>query len=128
MTYDWQYLRRKPAREITFRHSPSNAPLDLSDQSAGTLSWAQLLLAALSALEEGEALVVDEVDASLHPRLTARLFELFRHEATNTHGAHAPGLDEALVRAERLEPTGRDHTRNPSTSVWRLIRGIREQQ
>lgn len=39
----------------------------------------------------------------------------------------AHGLDEALTRAERLEPTGRDHARNPSTSVWRLVKAILEQ-
>jgi hypothetical protein len=40
----------------------------------------------------------------------------------------AGGLDEARARAERLEPTGRDHSRNPSTSVWRLVNAILEQQ
>jgi hypothetical protein len=41
---------------------------------------------------------------------------------------YAEGLSEAIVRAESLEPSGRDHSRNPSTGVWRLVKAILEQQ
>jgi hypothetical protein len=37
----------------------------------------------------------------------------------------AAGVDDAVARAERLEPTGSNHTTNPSTSMWRLINTIR---
>jgi RloB-like protein len=34
------------------------------------------------------------------------------------------GLDDAIARAKHLEPTGRNHVVNPSTSVWRLVETI----
>jgi hypothetical protein len=43
-------------------------------------------------------------------------------------GDFAAGLEQALVRAQRLEPSGENHTRNPSTGVWRLINTILEQR
>src|SRR5262249_41837759 len=44
-------------------------------------------VAALTMLEQGSTLCVDEIDSSLHPRLTARLIELFRSGETNPAGA-----------------------------------------
>jgi len=40
----------------------------------------------------------------------------------------AAGLPAAIDRAQRLDLTGIDHTRNPSAGVWRLINVILEQQ
>ncbi|MET0521834.1 MAG: ATP-binding protein, partial [Jiangellaceae bacterium] len=77
----------KVTKELLFLHGDDGVPLGWADQSEGTLSWARLLMAALSALRDGATLLVDEVDASLHPRLTARLIELFRHDAVNENGA-----------------------------------------
>lgn len=77
--------RRVPI--VRFRHEPGGVWLELADQSEGTLSWAELLVYALEALANGSLMVLDEIDASLHPLLTARLVELFRHRETNAHGA-----------------------------------------
>lgn len=61
--------------------------LGLEEQSEGT----RMLLAysgpVLEALEGGGLLVIDEVDASLHPKLTAHLIKLFQEPQTNPHGA-----------------------------------------
>lgn len=73
--------------ELTFVHGPERVPMRTEDQSAGTLAWLHLLVPALDALERGAVMCVDEIDSSLHPRLTARLIELFRDERTNEHGA-----------------------------------------
>ncbi|HWB34627.1 MAG TPA: ATP-binding protein, partial [Rugosimonospora sp.] len=62
-------------------------PLSLSDESDGTRTWLRLIAGALDALEAGAVLLIDEIDASLHPRLTARLIGLFRDERTNGQGA-----------------------------------------
>ncbi|GAA3435670.1 RloB family protein [Kutzneria kofuensis] len=35
-----------------------------------------------------------------------------------------PGVAEAVRRAERLDPSGRDHGQNPSTGVWKLVRQV----
>src|SRR5262249_6732845 len=56
-------------------------------QSDGTLNWLSFLEAALTALDQGSLLCIDEIDASLHPRLTPRLIELFRSPETNNAGA-----------------------------------------
>lgn len=68
-------------------HGPEQIELNLDEQSDGTLAWADLLISALSALDAGALMVTDEIDASLHPRLTARLVELFRNGETNPRGA-----------------------------------------
>lgn len=39
---------------------------------------------------------------------------------------YADGLNDAVKRARDLEPTGTDHTQNPSTGVWRLVGKIVE--
>lgn len=40
--------------------------------------------------------------------------------------AFEPGIGEAINRARRLDPTGSDHQRNPSTNVWQLVEKIME--
>jgi uncharacterized protein len=77
-------LRRK---RVVFLHGERRSPLEWDEQSDGTRSWVRLLMSALSALAAGAVLTVDEIDASLHPRLTARLIELFRSPRTNQHTA-----------------------------------------
>jgi hypothetical protein len=71
---------------LRFLHGPQAAPLTLGDQSDGTRTWLTLVAAALTALDQGAMLIVDEIGTSLHPRLTARLIELFRDERTNARG------------------------------------------
>lgn len=61
--------------------------LAYDDQSAGTKALLAYAGPVLTALEGGGLLVVDEIDSSLHPRLTAHLIRLFQDEATNPHGA-----------------------------------------
>ena len=40
--------------------------------------------------------------------------------------AFAGGVHEAVRRAEALDPSGADHLRNPSTSVWVLVKQLLE--
>ena len=62
-------------------------PLELGDESDGTLAWLGLIPELLAVLEEGGLIVVDELDASLHPVISGKLVELFQDPATNRHGA-----------------------------------------
>jgi uncharacterized protein len=62
-------------------------PFDLTEESAGTQTWFGLIGPTLSALRDGRLLLFDEIDASLHPRLSARLVELFQDRETNPRGA-----------------------------------------
>jgi uncharacterized protein len=81
--------RRRPRRRPQFVHRVGNQklPFELSEESAGTQTWFTLIGPALSALRAGRVLLIDEIDASLHPRLSARLLELFQDPETNPHGA-----------------------------------------
>ena len=72
---------------LLHRAAGQEIPFDLADESAGTQTWFRLIGPALSALRRGCILIFDEIDASLHPRLSARLLELFQDPATNPLGA-----------------------------------------
>ncbi|XVV02099.1 AAA family ATPase [Actinosynnema sp. CA-248983] len=99
-------------RRIRLSHGDEGLLFDLEDESAGTRSWLTLLPAVLRLLGEGGVLVIDEIDASLHPRLTAQLVSLFRDAEVNPKAAqlifttHDPSLlspalgDDVLRRDE----------------------------
>lgn len=75
------------SEEIRFAHAGGARTLSFDDQSAGTQSWVRLLPAVLDALDEGRTLLVDELDTSLHPLLTAQLIRLFQKAETNPRHA-----------------------------------------
>ncbi len=81
--------RRETRRQLRFIHrvSGQELPFDLEEESAGTQTWFALIGPTLSALRSGRILLFDEIDASLHPRLSARLLELFQDPETNPYGA-----------------------------------------
>lgn len=99
-------------RQVRVEHGTSGRPFRLEEESAGTLSWLSLLPTALEVLQRGGVLVVDEIDASLHSLLSARLVALFNDRDVNaadgqliftTHDAtllHPPLADEVLDRDE----------------------------
>lgn len=60
---------------------------ELRDESAGTLTWFSLIEPVLYVLRSGQVLLLDEIDASLHPALSARLLQLFQDPETNPRGA-----------------------------------------
>jgi len=76
-------------RELVLIHRAANEelPFNLPDESAGTLTWLALIGPALTALRDGQIMLFDEIDASLHPKLSARLLELFQDPVTNPRGA-----------------------------------------
>ena len=97
-----------PRRQLRFvRHDDGEPVLfEFGQESAGTQVWFTLLGPAFGALVGGQVLLFDEIDASLHPRLSARLIELFQDPQTNPHGAqlifttHDTSLLTALNRDE----------------------------
>ncbi|MBW4719462.1 AAA family ATPase [Saccharothrix obliqua] len=76
-------------RRIRFVHRSDDAlvPLDLHQESEGTRTWYRLIGPVLSALRLGSPLLFDELDASLHPTLSAQLIRLFHDRVTNPLGA-----------------------------------------
>jgi predicted ATPase len=71
---------------LQFRHAEGEL-FDLADESAGTRSWLSLLPKVLTALDHGALLMIDEIDASLHPNLTALLIRQFQSTETNPRNA-----------------------------------------
>jgi hypothetical protein len=65
----------------------SRRKLALALESSGTRAWLELIGPAFDALQYGYLLIVDELDARLHPVLTGHLVKLFQDPATNPHGA-----------------------------------------
>lgn len=102
-------LGRDPIRLL---HGATREAFDLKEESAGTRSWLAMLPVVLNALDNGNVLVVDEVDTSLHPVLVLRLVKLFNDKQTNSAGAqliftthdatllHPPLAEEPLARDE----------------------------
>ena len=69
----------RPSKRVRFTHVGSDLhALDYDLESRGTQRLAELAMPALAALSSGALVVVDELDASLHPRLTAALVKLFK--------------------------------------------------
>lgn len=72
---------------LLHRTAKQQVPFDFKDESEGTRTWFRLIGPALYALNQGRILLFDEIDASLHPGLSARLLDLFQDPATNPRGA-----------------------------------------
>ena len=77
-------------RHLILRHRGADGEeyrLSSSQQSQGTLTWLATVGPAMDALRLGQVLCVDELDASLHPTLTATLVDMFKDPDLNTRGA-----------------------------------------
>ncbi|QUQ63082.1 AAA family ATPase [Kutzneria sp. CA-103260] len=76
-------------RRIWFVHNTAagSAPLNIIEESKGTLAWFRLIGPVLTALRHGSLLLCDELDASLHPTLSAQLIDLFHDPVINPRGA-----------------------------------------
>lgn len=78
-------------------------------ESMGTQKVFWLAAFIISALKKGEVLVIDEFEASLHPRLTEAIIESFQQPAVNTAGGqliiatHDTGLlSPSLLRRDQI--------------------------
>ena len=72
---------------LTHEGTDGDVELDPSAESQGTQTWLGLIGPLLTSLDGGRLLVVDELDASLHPHLVSRIVELFQSPRYNPHGA-----------------------------------------
>ena len=83
-------FEKRPRRsEIMFRHrgAVGSVALGARDESSGTLRLLDLAGRILPVLATGGLTLVDEIDASLHPLLTATLVRLFQSPTANTNHA-----------------------------------------
>lgn len=98
---------RKYGRDNQFVH---DVPFSLDkDESSGTQKYFNLLGPILDVLENGQVLVVDELDAQLHPNLLCRIISLFHSTETNHNNAqlifntHDTNLlDSGLFRRDQI--------------------------
>lgn len=79
--------RARRVVQLVHRVEGERAPLNLHNESEGTRTWFRLIGPVLDALGKGSLLLVDELDASLHPTLSAQLLRLFHDPVTNPAGA-----------------------------------------
>ncbi|MDQ2815790.1 MAG: AAA family ATPase [Actinomycetota bacterium] len=86
---DLARISTQPRRQLRLIHAieGQQLPFDLAEESAGTQTWFALIGPTLTTLRSGQILLFDEIDASLHPKLSARLLELFQDPATNPNDA-----------------------------------------
>ncbi|MFE0458130.1 ATP/GTP-binding protein [Kitasatospora sp. NPDC058965] len=61
--------------------------LPVSMESSGTRAWIEIIGILISTLRDGRILIMDEVDAQLHPLLSAQLVGLFQNPSINKNGA-----------------------------------------
>lgn len=75
---------------LVFAHKSSSGEefeLPVRRQSSGTITWLTTAWHALDALRQGSVLLVDELDASLHPDLARYLVTMFLTPHMNPKGA-----------------------------------------
>jgi len=101
--------------------SEERVGLDLSEESSGTQVLFRSAGAWLNVLTNGEVLLFDEIDTSLHPLLTRFLVGLFHSESTNRKNAQliftthdTSLLDADLFRRDQIwfvekTPEGSSH-------------------
>ena len=61
--------------------------MDFVDESDGTQKLFSVLPYILFAIQEGRLLIIDELDAKLHPKLLRYIISIFKNPEINKHGA-----------------------------------------
>lgn len=96
--------------QLSHRSKDGAITLDPGFESIGTQVWVGLIGPVLDALYRGAVLLVDELDASLHPLLVRRLVELFQSPRTNPRCAQLIFNAHDIALLEEYQPyeLGRD--------------------
>lgn len=95
-------------------------------ESVGTMRLISIMPVILSALRKGAVLVMDEMDASLHPMIIMNLISIFHNDGVNKNGAqiifntHNPiYLNHNLLRRDEIKFVERDNE-SKSSSLYAL--------
>lgn len=107
--------RRSERGKVLLRHQhqDTNAWLPLEEESHGTRALFRLGPDVLSTLATGGLLVIDELEASLHPLLGLQIVKLFNQRSSNPHHAQllfsthdtnllGNTLDDAALRRDQV--------------------------
>jgi uncharacterized protein len=79
--------KRDPELHFVHYGAVGDVTLDVAEESSGTLRLLELAIRGVPVLEQGGMFIVDEIDASLHPLLSAVLIGLFQTAETNRNNA-----------------------------------------
>lgn len=97
--------------------SVGNVPFDFFKESDGTQQVFALSAPIINSLEEGNLLIIDELDSSLHPLICRYLLKLFNSKEGNKKDAQLAFtthdislLDEDLLRRDQVWFTQKDRT------------------
>lgn len=84
-----EFARRARSRRILLKHQSEfgDAWLPLEEESKGTQTLFRIAMPILHAIQEGSTILVDELEASLHPMLAQRLVRQFNTPETNPRNA-----------------------------------------
>ncbi|MER6824511.1 ATP-binding protein [Streptosporangium sp. NPDC000563] len=85
--YSDSEVRTQRRVRLLHKTTEESVPFDLDVESEGTRTWFALIGPVLTALRQGSVVLFDELDASLHPTLSAELLRIFRSPVTNPRGA-----------------------------------------
>jgi predicted ATPase len=77
----------EPNVVLSHRGVGADVDFDSAEESLGTLVWLGLAGPVIEALAHGSVLLVDEIEASLHPALVEQLVRLFQDQKSNPNGA-----------------------------------------
>ena len=99
-----------PMVRLVHEASAGSVEFDDADESLGTLVWFGLVGPVIDALAKGSVLLVDELDASLHPELVGQIVRLFQDPETNPRRAQliCNTHDVTLLGGSGDRPLGRD--------------------
>ncbi|MFI7192695.1 ATP/GTP-binding protein [Nocardia nova] len=120
--YSQAMAMREAGRDrLVFRHKGADrgVVLDLSDESRGTQQILDLGADAVRAIDRGYLLVVDEIDASLHPLISASLISVFREAP---RGSRVPQLLFTSHDATLLGSLGGEEVLNRD-EIWFTEKG-----
>ena len=85
-----EYDSEGKVKEVYTRHKfedGSTKDLKFGEESSGTRKIFSILPVILNAIDKGRLLIIDELDAKLHPVLLQRIIELFTNRGINKNGA-----------------------------------------
>jgi predicted ATPase len=77
----------EPLVTLSHRGAAGDVEFDPAEESLGTMVWLGLSGPILDAIAHGDVLLVDEIEASLHPALVTQLVKLFQSPESNPKGA-----------------------------------------
>ena len=72
---------------LLHRFGNTTVPFNMDQESDGTMAYLSLLGPVVDAIKKGTPLLIDELDASLHPLLATQLIRLFNTPSSNPRGA-----------------------------------------